>query len=106
MLVGTIDMSAGGTVVLGSGDAGRSSVVTVQTVGTWTGTLTIKATVDGTNYIACLGYPVGSTTGATTISSGAETITRIDATGFTLVALVGSAGGSGSVALHVRPTIG
>lgn len=105
-LIGSIGMVAGGTLHLGSGDAGRASVITVQTVGTWTGTLAIKATVDGTNYKNVLGLPADSTTAATTIASGAETITRIDATGYTDVELVGSAGGTGTVDIYRKPTIG
>lgn len=105
--LGTIDMSAGGTLGLGSGDDGRASTIAVQTVGTWSGTLTIQATIDGTNYVAVLGVPAGSTTAATTIASAAEVITRIDATGYSLVRLSGTAGGSGSVAVYrSTPRIG
>ena len=105
--LGTIDMSAGGTLALGSGDDGRASTLAFQTVGTWTGTLTIEATIDGTTYVAVLGVPAGSTTAATTVASGAEVITRVDATGYSLVRLNGTAGGSGSVAIYrSTPRIG
>src|SRR5262245_55164731 len=103
---GTMDMVNGATVDLGSGDAGRASVISVQLVGSWSGTLTIKATVDGTNYVSVFGLAADSTTAATTIASGYVGITRIDATGYLNVRVVGTAGGTGTPAVWKRPTIG
>lgn len=44
---------------------GKGSVG-VQLTGTWTGTVTFEASLDGTNYVAIKGTPLASVTGAST----------------------------------------
>lgn len=108
--LGTIAMNSASTLSLGSGDAGRASTISIQTVqsgGAWTGTLTIQATIDGTNWVAVYGVPADSTSPATTIAAGYQGITRIDATGYELVRLSGAGDGANSVVVtRSAPKIG
>lgn len=63
------------------GHPNDAGIVVFQLVdgGSWNGTITFYATVDGSTPIAILATPVGSTTGATTATAAG--IYRIDAAG-------------------------
>lgn len=74
--IGTVNDAA--TVGLSEGD---NSTVTFQLVdaGSWNGTFTFQATLDGTNWTSILATPVATGTAATTTTSAG--IFRIDASG-------------------------
>lgn len=107
---GTI--AANGSTSLGDVSSATPGYWTVQLFSTtFTGTITIDATVDGTNYYAVSFIDLASTTPATQIASLAFTtgsksgIYQVDATGLTDVRITAASVSAGSVAWAARPTI-
>jgi hypothetical protein len=94
----------GGTVSLGDGSQSLASQIAVQLTGTFTATVQFEGTVDGTNYVAMLASPVGSTTGATT--AAAAGLWRLDTSGLTGARLNCTAYTSGTVVVTARPVLG
>jgi len=71
------------------GLAGNADFVGIQVTGTYTGALTVQATVDGTNWYAIGGTVVGNSiedveagTAAATIASAAQKVYRVRAAGY------------------------
>lgn len=60
----------------------RHEEIQVQIVGTWSATISFQASVDGTNWVSTLAYPVGSvnaaavTSGITVADTGAVSVSE------------------------------
>lgn len=107
---GTITVN--GSTSLGDASSAAPSYWTVQLFSTtFTGTITIDATVDGTNYYTISFIDLASTTPATQLATLAFTtgsksgIYQIDATGLTDVRITAASVSAGSLAWAARPTI-
>lgn len=95
--------TAGSTVTL-SGLDGRGAVA-IQVTGTYTGALTVQATVDGTNWIAAPSVLRLSTNAqSATIASATQDIFQVEATGFAQVRVSANAAVTGTAVVTMRAT--
>src|SRR4030042_1009832 len=103
----TVKLGSSESITAATGTAGKTdgsehaaSQVFYQLSGTWVGTITFQASLDGTNWQSILAYPTTSTTGAVTATSNG--IYRIDASGV-ITRCYCSAFTSGTIVVATRP---
>ena len=94
--------SAGGArVTLGLGD--NSGSVTVTLSGTWAGTAEFKGTNDGNYFESISGYPLSSTTAATSATANGTWAFNVSA--LTQVCVYASAYTSGTITVQIRRSV-
>ena len=107
--IGTINVATTTVLQLPEGSIDRASMVTIQITGSWTvgGTITFQGTVNGGSsptWVNVLATQSTTTTAAVTGTTAG--IYRVDATGLSALQLVPDGGGTGTLSVYVRPTIG
>lgn len=102
----SMSMVAGGTVALGDASATFAGTLGLQLTGTWTGTITFQASIDGVTWVSIYGMPIGSSTPALGPTSGVNDIWVIDATNMQQVRLNCTAGGTGTVVIYRSMRVG
>lgn len=105
-IAGSVTMSAGGIVALGDASEKFAGTLGIQLVGTWTGTVTFQATIDGSTWVSILATPIDSATAVTSPASGAVGIWTIDATNMQQIRLNCTAGGTGTLNVYRSQRIG
>src|SRR3990167_1269235 len=94
--------SAGGArVTLGLGD--NSGSVTITLSGTWAGTAEFKGTNDGNDFESISGYPLSSTTAATSATANGTWAFNVSA--LTQVCVYASAYTSGTILVQIRRSV-
>ncbi len=83
---------------------GFAGIVALQITGTWVGTITFQATIDGTNWVSVLAVPSDSTTAATTTTGNG--IFRVDAGGYFGIRAKVTAYTSGTAVVRANNVIG
>lgn len=99
--------TAGSTVALSA--VNGYNTLTIQTVGTYTGALTLQGTVDGTNWISFAGSQIlNNNTGLylATITSALQSTFQAKISGFTQVRISALAAVTGSVDVTLRASMG
>lgn len=92
-------------IVLGNGQ----NTIAVQTVGVYTGALTLQGTVDGTNWVSFAGTPIlNANTGLwlATITSALQSVFFAKVSGFTKVRISANAAVTGSVVVTIGASSG
>lgn len=93
--------TAGSTVSLSS-LTGRATL-TIQVTGTYTGALTVQATVDGSNWISVNSVQnIGTGFVSTTIASGVQSIFQTDASGFLAMRVSANAAVTGTATITLE----
>lgn len=98
--------TAGSTVTITLG-AGQNTLA-IQTVGTYTGALTLQGTVDGTNWVSFAGTPllnVNTGLWLATITSALQTVLLAKVSGFAQVRISALAAVTGSVVVTLETTV-
>lgn len=105
-VLASVAMATGGIVDLGDASEKFAGTLVVQLTGTWTGTITFQASIDGSTYISVLATPIDSSTAVTSPASGATGIWTIDATNLQKIRVNCTAGGTGTVNIFRSQRIG
>jgi hypothetical protein len=102
---GTATANSTVEIILGAGQ----NTLAIQTVGTYTGALTLQGTVDGTNWISFAGTPLlNANTGLwlATITSALQSVFFAKCSGFTKMRISANAAVTGSVVVSIGASAG
>jgi hypothetical protein len=102
---GTATANSTVEITLGAGQ----NTLAIQTVGTYTGALTLQGTVDGTNWVSFAGTPIlNANTGLwlATITSALQSVFFAKCSGFTKMRISANAAVTGSVVVSIGASVG